>query len=116
MKGENKFYIFAITSPIILFMGIFGLGYIVVHPEVRNISYYEDDNYYMCNAITGGGESSDNWHFGAVKKEDYESWANGTSETIWIVSSTNKNKGWRLRCNMISTIQIYDKKHLPLNF
>lgn len=114
MKKKDKLIIGIIIT--IIFCGFFMLTYAVVHPEIRNISYYEDENYYMCNAITGDGSSCESWHFGAVKKEDYKSWANGTTDTIWIVSSRDKNKGWRLRCNMISTIQIYDRKRLPFNF
>ena len=97
---------------VILFIKIY-----VLHPEVRGISYYNNDNYYMVNVITGNNESSpDNWHFGAIKKEDYDSWKDGTATTVWVVSSRDENRGWRLRCNMISTITIYDKRYLPFNF
>ena len=71
----------------------------------------------MVNAITGNNEKSrDNWHEGAIKKEDYDAWKNGTTTTVWVVSSKDENRGWRLRCNTISTIIIYDREHLPLNF
>ena len=33
---------------VILFIKIY-----VLHPEVRGISYYNNDNYYMVNVITG---------------------------------------------------------------
>lgn len=97
---------------VILFIKIY-----VLHPEVRGISYYNNDNYYMVNVITGNNESSpDNWHFGAIKKEDYDSWKDGTATTVWVVSPKDITRGWRLRCSTISTIIIYDREHLPLRF
>ena len=90
--------------------------YYISHPE-SHISYYNNDSYYMVNVITGNnGNSPDSWHFGAIKKEDYNAWRDGTATTVWVVSSKNENRGWMLRCNTISTIAIYNKEHLPLNF
>ena len=92
------------------------VAYYISHPE-SHISYYNNDDYYMVNVITGNNDSSpDNWHWGAIKKEDYNAWRDGTAITIWVVSSKNENRGWMLRCNTISTITIYNKEHLPLNF
>ena len=105
----------------VLFIFIFSILILIVadyisHPE-SHVSYYNDDNYYMVNVITGNNESSpDNWHYGAIKKEDYNTWRDGTATTVWVVSSKNENRGWMLRCNTISTIAIYNKEHLPLNF
>lgn len=118
MKEETKdpiacILIFAI--PVILLVSF--AVYMFFHPKIRGISYCDDNRYYMVNAITGNNESSpDNWHFGAIKKEDYASWKDGTATTVWVVSSRDENRGWRLRCNMISTITIYDKRYLPFNF
>lgn len=115
MTKEEK--ITCITFLGVLFLFIFFVEYCFSHPKLRNISHYNDDNYYMVNAITGSNENSpDNWHWGAIKKEDYDSWRDGTVATVWVVSSRDENRGWRLRCNMISTITIYDRKHLPSNF
>lgn len=117
MKAETKDTIVCIliwAMPIILFVSL--IEYMFFHPEMRKISYYNDDRYYMVNAITGDGRTSDSWHYGAIKKEDYDSWKDGTAITVWIVDSKNKDRGWRLRCNMISTITIYDKRYLPFNF
>ena len=50
------------------------------------------------------------------KKENYNAWKDGTAITVWVVSSKDKNKGWMLRCNTISTIIIYDREYLPLDF
>lgn len=118
MKEKIKEY-----SPVIIFVVvliciicIFGIStYICRYPEVRNISYYGDDNYYMCNAIVGSGKS-EQFHFGAIKKTDYEKWVNGENGTIWVICSNDKNRGWRLNCSAITTITIYSNDWLPLNF
>lgn len=114
MTKEEK--ITCITILGVLFLFIFFVECLFFHPKIRNISYYNDDRYYMVNAVTGGGRTSDSRHFGAIKKEDYDSWKDGTATTVWVVSSRDENRGWRLRCNMISTITIYDKRYLPFNF
>lgn len=49
----------------------------------------------MVVAITGRN-SPNNRHYGAIKKEDYNGWKNGTATTVWIVSSEDKTRGWRL--------------------
>ena len=117
MKVETKNKIFwSVFIIAIIFIFLF-LIYYEAQPDLRNVSYYNDDNYYMVNAITGSnGSSPDGWHWGAIKKEDYDAWENGTATTVWIVDSQNEKKGWRLRCNTISTIIIYDREHLPSNF
>lgn len=114
MTKEEK--ITCITILGVLFLFIFFVEYLFFHPKIRNISYCNDDRYYMVNAVTGDGRTSDSWHFGAIKKEDYDSWKDGTATTVWVVSSRDENRGLRLRCNMISTITIYDKRYLPFNF
>lgn len=114
MTKEEK--ITCITILGVLFLFIFFVEYLFFHPKIRNISYCNDDRYYMVNAVTGDGRTSDSWHFGAIKKEDYDLWKDGTATTVWVVSSRDENRGWRLRCNMISTITIYDKRYLPFNF
>lgn len=115
MKDKTRNTIICYIIAVVILVA-FLLSYMVIHPEIRNISYYDDENYYMVNAITGNGETLDSWHFGAIKKKDYEAWADGTASTVWVVSSTNENKGWLLRCNMILTINIYDRDRLPFNF
>lgn len=89
--------------------------YFIYHPEMRNISYYGNDDYYMVNVITGSGRS-ESWHFGAITKEDYERWRNQEIGTIWITSSQNIDRGWRLNISSITTIQIFDEDWLPFNF
>lgn len=118
MKEETKdaiIYTLILAIPIILLVSF--VTYMFLHPKIRGISYCDDNRYYMVNAITGNNESSpDNWHFGAIKKEDYDSWKDGTATTVWVVSPKDITRGWRLRCNTISTIIIYDREHLPLRF
>lgn len=116
-KEERKDKIFYSVFIVVVIIFVSFLMYYWTHPKSRNVSYYNNDNYYMVNAITGNNESSpDNWHFGAIKKEDYNSWKNGTATTVWVVSPKDITRGWRLRCNTISTIIIYDREHLPLRF
>ena len=116
-KEERKDKIFYSVFIVVVIIFVSFLMYYWTHPKSRNVSYYNNDNYYMVNAITGNNESSpDNLHFGAIKKEDYNSWKDGTVTTVWIVSPKDITRGWRLRCNTISTIIIYDREHLPLRF
>ena len=116
-KEERKDKIFYSAFIVVVIIFVSFLIYYWTHPKLRNVSYYNNDNYYMINAITGNNEKSrDNWHEGAIKKEDYDAWKNGTTTTVWVVSSKDITRGWRLRCNTISTIIIYSREHLPLNF
>lgn len=66
MTKEEK--ITCITILGVLFLFIFFVEYLFFHPKIRNISYCNDDRYYMVNAVTGDGRTSDSWHFGAIKK------------------------------------------------
>lgn len=111
-KRKDKIFYSVFIVAVIIFVSF--LIYYWTHPKLRNVSYYNNDNYYMVNAITNES-SPNNWHFGAIKKEDYNSWKDGTATTVW-VSPKDITRGWRLRCNTISTIIIYDREHLPLRF
>ena len=104
-KEERKDKIFYSAFIVVVIIFVSFLIYYWTHPKLRNVSYYNNDNYYMINAITGNNE-----------KEDYDAWKNGTTTTVWVVSSKDITRGWRLRCNTISTIIIYSREHLPLNF
>lgn len=84
---------------------------LTTHPEIRHI--YND--YYIVNVVVGSGRSEKS-HFGAIKKDDYNKWANQENGSIWVVSSKDESRGWRLNIGLITTIQIYDRKWLPLNF
>lgn len=69
MKEETKDTIVCIlilAIPVILLVSF--AEFMFFHPKIRGISYCDDDRYYMVNAITGDGRTSDNWHFGAIKK------------------------------------------------
>ena len=109
MKTKDKAFIVVIIIAAIILISF--LVYRFSHPELRNISHYNDDNYYMVSAIT-----ENNTYQGAIKKEDYNAWKDGTAITVWVVDSRDETRGWRLRCNTIYTIVIYDRKHLPLKF
>lgn len=116
-KEERKDKIFYSVFIVAVIIFVSFLIYYWTHPKLRNVSYYNNDNYYMVNVITGNnGNSPDSWHFGAIKKENYNAWKDGTAITVWVVSSKDKNKGWMLRCNTISTIIIYDREYLLLDF
>ena len=88
---------------------------LATHPEIRHISYYDNNDYYMVNVVVCSGRS-EKYHFGAIKKDDYNKWANQENGSIWVVSSKDESRGWRLNIGLITTIQIYDRKWLPLNF
>ena len=112
-KEKRKDKIFYSVFIVIVIIFVSFLIYYWTHPKLRNVSYYNNDNYYMVNTITGNNKSS---HFGAIKKENYNSWKDGTATTVWVVSPKDITRGWRLRCNTISTIIIYDREYLPLRF
>ena len=81
----------------------------------RNISHYYEEEYYMCDVITGGTKYPQS-HYGSIKTSDYKKWENGEISTIWVTSSKDENKGWKLNCNQIITIKIYNRDWLPINF
>lgn len=93
----------------------FGTTYLCKHPEKRNISYYGDENYYICIVIAGSGRSTSSY-YGAVSKNDYNKWVNGENGTIFVVNSHNKDRGWRLNIDSITTISVCDNDWIPLNF
>ena len=112
-KRKDKIFYSVFIVAVIIFVSF--LIYYWTHPKLRNVSYYNNDNYYLVNAITNES-SPDNWHCGAINKEDYNLWKDGTATTVWVVSPKDITRGWRLRCNTISTIIIYDREYLPLEF
>lgn len=113
---DTELYIILVVIILVITLAFLGSLYLVKNPELRNISYYNDDNYYMCDVVIGDGYSASSHHYGAIKKVDYDKWKNGEIGTVWITSSNDKNKGWRFRYERISSIQLYDEGWLPFNF
>lgn len=114
MKEPKLNYI--IITFLIICCGFLGLIYLLYHPEIRNISHYENENYYMCDVVVKDGFIPSNHHYGAIKKEDYELWKSGESGVIQLIDSKNQNKRMKIRCEIIPTIIIYNQGWLPLQF
>lgn len=57
MKEELKKNILIIVILLaIIVMPILGI-YLTTHPEIRHISYYDNNDYYMVNVVVGSGRS-----------------------------------------------------------
>ena len=102
---------------IILLLILIPLGILyLMSPSKDDISHYNDDNYYLVRVVVGSGKTTESY-YGTLEKTEYSKWENGTDSTIWLVSSRDENRGYRLSCDAITTITIYDKNdRLPLTF
>lgn len=66
-KLVNKIWIIFLI--LVFSILILVVAYYISHPE-SHISYYNNDNYYMVNVITGNNENSpDSWHLVQLKKK-----------------------------------------------
>ena len=115
MKSITKTIIASCVGMIIFVSITFGAIYLCSHPNVRDISHFDDDNYYMVDVIVGSRDTESS-HFGAVTKEDYNRWVNQESGTIWVVSSKDEDRGWRINISSITMITVYKRDWMPLNF